>query len=1827
MANQELESLAANDEGLAALLDDVKGKSDEDAVAAYLDYFKAEGIQPEVPAQTIEREPTGFEQFATASQNMGEAGLSVFADLVDAAGVVMGIAGSTGEEALSLENKPAQALGRVLRGAIAAPQIDTPPEAENFFTGPVASGLGSAGGFIAGGGVVGRALGLGGTAATALTGASTGGVQEYFEAKAGGASEERALAAFLVGAGVGMSEAVPLAGLFSRADKASGGSLKRVLLSGMMGALREAPEEVAQESFQTVASNAIARWITENDPDRKLLEGVVEQGAVGGIVGAILGGAVSTAGAIRQGVEVQEKEPTQRVAEPAPQEEQAVSEAASEDPPVFDAVEEAPAEALAAEEAQSLPADEPETTATPQPPQEEIGDIEAGAVAIPRTEEEVAQWGADRGVDVEFRDEAPFDGLYDNGKVILKRGTQDPMRALARHELTHRLATGTEEDQAVHRQLTADLREFLGDDIFQSIVDNYAQRRSASGLPEVESLELAEEEGVGDTAQILTGYLDYFAENPEQMEAYARGDRTRWQRFVDFVKGLLSRAGINVPTSLERLGAEIEAGATLTEAEQGLPRDAAIRSAVAIGNALDSLLGRKPQQREAMRADPRLSPALNPGLKARVASFREEIAGQFDGVEIWLSLSRGQQGPVVVVDSIVVPKVERNKGTGSAIMEQVVAFADREGIQAALTPSSDFGGSVPRLRRFYSRFGFRRNKGRRADMSISEAMIRDPKGAPRFSPSPPVDSEPFRRWFGDSKVVDENGQPLVVYHGTPTPAFAEFEPRGLESQAEDLRRFPQYSYPGAFYFASSPVAANFFATRGPTQQEQDDGDYSDKPGGVLPVFVSLQNPYESIGGRITPEDVYEAKARGHDGVVGRRGIIGVSENSVEFVAFDNTQIKSAIGNVGTFDATNPDIRFSPAGEAQAAVPQAAEEAGVPEQDVPVTGGIGNYLAKFSKGWRPYSEVIANKFAYVEALGIPELTETLELVRGKAKGQIDTKVRRVMKELEPLLAKPSINQIVRKGDGRKLTRGDDYAYVSHAPERNSTVLRTAQEANAQLQPEIDRVRKLAEKHAAAGKQDLADKAYERLGKLQRRLVEEKTDGSGISTGSAKRSLAAYNRGPYAEDLKRYRQLLKELNQIKLEAWAQSGLIEADTLAALKKAYQWYVPLKHIEEDDGSPLGIGRGVDIRGAEFRRATGRKTLPEHILPHLLTDVVRAVVRSEKAPVGQIFLEYADDIDGFEVDRVETVVEIGDDGVSREVVKRDSPLQDNVLAVRKDGQMHLISAQTPEAQKVIDALNGSNVWRWHDTLRPVADFAGGILRGTDTLAVNWPGLTKLATSYNPAFVPINWVRDTGQGVATAAEFGLEAWDIVNPKKIGSAVKILTKTYLEIRDGKPISDPVAKEYIESGAPVSFLDQRGLPQSIAEVNKLARGKTPAARALDYINRLGALVDLANQVVENITRFNVYRGMRENGAPVPKAASGAKNVSVNFERGGTAAPIFGVGYMFANAGIQGNARLLRALKHPRVRRAMAAYVSFSAILAMWNRFMAGEDDEGVPLWDKVSPWEKTNNLMVYVPWISDEPFKVPLTYGLNVLHAIPTATMDAIFGNKSAADASHMVYEAALNSFNPFGGDAALQDMLMPDQLDPFFQVQDNRAWWGGQIHPDKRGVPDSMKSWPETADFWKNLAESVNEATGGNSRQSGMVDVSPESIKYLFEQAFGGTGKFLERTYNVATNPTARTATQIPVLRRFFGTSYDRADRESYYDNRNAVLADIDAKKEGKEGDFPLARLEKPLKSTKSQLDRLKKARRSTDDEAEKAKIRSQELQIMRRFSAQVRGAR
>ena len=103
------------------------------------------------------------------------------------------------------------------------------------------------------------------------------------------------------------------------------------------------------------------------------------------------------------------------------------------------------------------------------------------------------------------------------------------------------------------------------------------------------------------------------------------------------------------------------------------------------------------------------------------------------------------------------------------------------------------------------------------EAGISDEMLRQLVGAPKFAAEErqgQVETEAFRKWFGDSKVMDDGGRPLVVYHGTDNQ-FTAFDPSRHDSEAE----------PGFFFTTVSEQAA----------------DYGEK---VLPVYLAVKNPLE-----------------------------------------------------------------------------------------------------------------------------------------------------------------------------------------------------------------------------------------------------------------------------------------------------------------------------------------------------------------------------------------------------------------------------------------------------------------------------------------------------------------------------------------------------------------------------------------------------------------------------------------------------------------------------------------------------------------------------------------------------------------------------------------------------------------------------------------------------------------------------------------------------------------------------------------------------------------------------------------------------------------------
>jgi len=143
-----------------------------------------------------------------------------------------------------------------------------------------------------------------------------------------------------------------------------------------------------------------------------------------------------------------------------------------------------------------------------------------------------------------------------------------------------------------------------------------------------------------------------------------------------------------------------------------------------------------------------------------------------------------------------------------------------------------------------------------------------------------TDTLAFKRWFRGSKVVDEQGRPLVVYHGTRSDV--------------EITAFRD-SFDDGIFFTSDPEYAN---------------QYTDRPdggqGAIYPVYLSIQNPYIWSGISAAIGDTNVLKEQGYDGVF----FIGKNGKLLEITAFHKNQIKSATGNRGTFDPTDPSIMAS-----------------------------------------------------------------------------------------------------------------------------------------------------------------------------------------------------------------------------------------------------------------------------------------------------------------------------------------------------------------------------------------------------------------------------------------------------------------------------------------------------------------------------------------------------------------------------------------------------------------------------------------------------------------------------------------------------------------------------------------------------------------------------------------------------------------------------------------------------------------------------------------------------------------------------------------------------
>ena len=325
-----------------------------------------------------------------------------------------------------------------------------------------------------------------------------------------------------------------------------------------------------------------------------------------------------------------------------------------------------------------------------------------------------------------------------------------------------------------------------------------------------------------------------------------------------------------------------------------------------------------------------------------------------------------------------------------------------------------------------------------------------------------------------------------------------------------------------------------------------------------------------------------------------------------------------------------------------------------------------------------------------------------------------------------------------------------------------------------------------------------------------------------------------------------------------------------------------------------------------------------------------------------------------------------------------------------------------------------------------------------------------------------------------------------------------------------------------------------------------------------------IESANKAVENCLRLATYKAMVERGVARDKAARVASGLTVDFTQHGKLGPQINALYLFFNASVQGTVRMGQAMaKSKRVRRIAGALAGLGFMLQMLALAGGGDDDTGEPYILGIPEYERTRSIIIMLPGQEGKYIKIPKAYGYGALYDFGAELANSIYMSATGRKYDHAkgamrVVSSFANSFNPVHSATVLQT-IAPTLVDPAVYVAENKTWSGQPLMPEQNPFgpqkPDSQRAWKSTGPAWKGIAETANRWTGGDTYEDGLVDVSPETLEMLWDNALGSAGRFIG---NVAHLPATlmqdeTDISKVPFVRTVAGRWSDRVIATRYHD--------------------------------------------------------------------------
>lgn len=466
--------------------------------------------------------------------------------------------------------------------------------------------------------------------------------------------------------------------------------------------------------------------------------------------------------------------------------------------------------------------------------------------------------------------------------------------------------------------------------------------------------------------------------------------------------------------------------------------------------------------------------------------------------------------------------------------------------------------------------------------------------------------------------------------------------------------------------------------------------------------------------------------------------------------------------------------------------------------------------------------------------------------------------------------------------------------------------------------------------------------------------------------------------------------------------------------------------------------------------------------------------------------------------------------------------------------------------------------------------------------------MSSVNTSYNPEFWITNMMRDmafTWMAVNTKESPEYRRKFGENYRKAFSVIRMVAKNEKGTL-GDSYLEKMYKEFVEYGGVTGYTQIKDNETWEKEIEKYLSSNDPesirSGKVMRGVKNVFHAAHRFGESLEQVSRFAAFLTSREMGKPMAEAVNDAKEITVNFNRKGSgkmisleeakhltgrngkplskfwqwvavaASSISPLGrrfIMFFNAAIQGlNATYKLYKANPkRMVGWTLAYAAVGAMNAVLHAFMDDDDD-----YLDMPQYERRNSLMiggggVYLKWA--------LPQEARAFYALGDIAVESIMGRNPHQNMAEEVSKvfAELLPINPAEGWKA----FLPSIAVPAFELLLNEDYKGDPIYNEMKWLTKEERErtakWSNakkgTGKTWVLISQGLNNLTGGDMYDAGLINIQPEKMEHLVQSAFGGTirtaDKFITTVIAMIDPEEEWTAKQTPFLNRILTINDER----------------------------------------------------------------------------------